>query len=132
MQFSLDHLATTALYFRSNSTLNLQRAAQPAVGDLILVRRMEPTSYRAKFIRALLLPVPIMIAYRVYQSIHSPLARGRQVVFALIVTVITVFVIAALTSRKRAKTPANSQLPPFTLAAIALTVIIIAVVFRYL
>jgi hypothetical protein len=93
---------------------------------------MEPTSSTAKLIRALLLSVILVIAFEAYQIAHSPPAERRRKIFALVVTVVTAIVIVVLTARKRTTSPGNPRLSHFTLAGIALVVIIIAVLSRHL
>jgi hypothetical protein len=92
---------------------------------------MEPPSHK-KIIGALLLPVIIVIAVQAYQISHSPPAERRGKIVALIVALATLIVIAVLTARKRASSPENPRLSHFTLAGIALVVIILAVLFRHL
>ena len=90
---------------------------------------MEPTSYTARVF--FLLPVIIVIAFQAYQIAHSPPAERRGKIVALIVALVTLVVIAVLTARKRTSSPDNSRLSHFTLAGIALVVIILAVPFRH-
>lgn len=93
---------------------------------------MKPTSYTAKLLRALLLPVMVVVAFQVYQIAQAPPADRRNKVFALIGTVAAIGVVAVLTGRQRTLSPENPRLSPFISAGIALVIIILAVLFSRL
>ena len=93
---------------------------------------MKPTSYTAKLLRALLLPVMVVVAFQVYQIAQAPPADRRNKIFALVVTVATIAVIAVLTGRQEKLSPDNPRLSPFILVGITLVLIIMAVLFRRL
>jgi uncharacterized membrane protein SirB2 len=93
---------------------------------------MEPTPDTAKLIRALLLPGTVVIAMEAYYIVHSPPHERRRRIFFAIVTLVAFVTIAVLSIRKRTSSPENPRLSHFTLAGIALVIIIIAVLFRHL
>jgi hypothetical protein len=70
-------------------------------------------------------------AFAAYDIAYSsPAARPRTILFVAIAS-LTVVAIALLQSRKRSVSPENPRLSPITLAIIALIVILLAVIFRY-
>jgi F0F1-type ATP synthase assembly protein I len=114
-------------------TLKFPRGgAGPAAAHLMLVRRMDPASETRKLLRAVLLPVIVVTAYEGYQIAHAASGQRRGQIVFLIVSLAAVMLIVVLSARKRALSPEHPRLSQFTLAGIALVVIIIAVLTHYL
>jgi hypothetical protein len=90
----------------------------------------EPTSYAVKVLRSFLIAVAILIPLEAYQFAHLPPAGRQGRAYSLAFALVMFAVIAVLTVRKRASSPDNPRLSPFTLLGIAAIGIIVAILFR--
>ena len=91
---------------------------------------MKEPSYAAKVVRTVILSTIIVATLEAFQIAHLPPAARPGRIFSLVVAFAACGVIAVLTVRKRALSPENPRLSPFTLAAITVSVILVAVLFR--